>query len=447
MSKSLFRVKYETKVFNSINQLRFFVDELIFSKAFQKTGVVFTGNIIASGFSLITILLLSRTLGPETFGMLSLVGSVIILMVSLTDLGIAVGISKFVVPLNDKSSKKAVSYFRTAFRIEILLGFATILVGLIFLDSIVYWLGGIQIKGPLVLGFIIAGILSFYAYIPIVLQALQKFWTITFLNVFSNLLKLIIVATLFYTGYLTLWNALYVNLFAALTILLVGLLVIPRFFLKKINWREDVSSAAKLFSFTKWLAISYGLNAVASRLDILLLSHFRSSAEVGHYALAFQLSSSLPLLLGAVSTVLIPKVSAYKTQDQLGKYILKNAKSALLIIPLAFIGMIIAPWVIQAFFGSKFVSSVPVLQILILNYSLILIVNPVSYVLYALEKQYLLTFMNAVTLITLFAMQIFLIPNLGGIGAALALLFNTIIAILILTPILILFFKQGKIRI
>lgn len=431
-------------MFNLINNLPSVISELFFSRTLQNTGVVFAGNIIASGFTLITVLILSKTLGPETYGILSLVNSVTLLLIGLTDFGIAVGLSKFVAPLGSKSSKRAVSFFRTVFWIEVLLGFSTALLGFIFLDPISHWLGGPGIKAPLLLGFIAAGLLSFYAYIPMVLQVLQKFWTLTIFNIFSNLFKLTLILILFGAGYLTLWNSLYINLFTAFAILLIGLLIIPKVFASKIKWSEDLKSAQELFGFTKWLAISYGLNAIAARLDMLLLAHFRNSAEVGNYALAFQLSSGFPLLLGAVSTVLIPKVSTLKTHDQLGNYIRKSIKSSLLIIPLTIVGIIISPTIIRLLFGLEFINSTPILQILLLNYSLILIINPVSLVLYALDKQKILTFMNTTTLLTLFALQIYLIPSLGGIGAALGLLLNTTIAMLILMSLLILFYKQGK---
>lgn len=433
-------------MFNFVNNLRSGIFQLLSSKTIQNTGVVFGGNIIASGFSLITILILTKTLSPETFGILSLVSSVALLLISLTDFGIAVGLSKFVIPMEDKSSAKAVSFFRTVFWIEIFLGITTILLGLIFLDPISYWLGGSKLKGPLALGFIIAGLLSFYAYVSVVLQTLQKFWTLTALNIFSNLFKLTMVATLFYTGYLTLWNTLYINLFSALAILLCGLLIVPKFFIG-IVWKEDINSAGKLFSFTKWLAISYALNAIASRLDILMLSHFRTSLEVGYYALAFQLSAAFPLLLGAVSTVLIPKVSNLKTGDQLGKYIIKSLKSSIFIVPLILVGIIISPVVVKALFGSRYIFSIPILQIFLLNYLLILIINPISLVMYALGKQKLLVFINTISLFTLFILQIYLIPGFGGVGAAISLLFNTMLAMLILVCFLFLFYNQGKIKI
>lgn len=430
-----------------INNLFSGISEFFFSKTLQNTGVVFAGNIIASAFSLVTLLILSRTLGPETFGVLSLVTSITLLLVSLTDFGIAVGFSKFVTPMEDKSSKKGLSFFRVVFWMEILLGFATILFGFILLDPISHWLGVAEIKGPLILGFVIGGVLSFYTYIPIVLQALQKFWTIAMFNIFSNFLKLAIISTLFLTGLLTLWNTLYVNLFTAFAATLIGLLVIPKFFISKIDWSEDPRSLKELFSFTKWLAISYCLNAVAARMDILFLSHFRSSTEIGHYALAFQLSSSFPLLLGAVSTVLIPKVNTLKTSDQLGQYILKSVKSSILVIPLVLIGIMVSPAIIELLFGAKFTNSIPIFQILLINYLLILIINPVSFVMYALNKQKILTIINTISLVILFAVQIYLIPLFGGIGAALSLLINTIISMIIMTSLLLVFYKQGNIKI
>lgn len=432
---------------NLTSDLRLEVSQLLLSKTLKNTGIIFGGSILASVFSLFTILILSRTLGPEIYGVFSLVWSVVLLLIGLTDFGIATALSKFIIPLEIKSSKGAISFFRSVFWIELLLGLITVLLGFIFLAPISNWLGGNYLREPIMIGFIIAGTLSFNAYVPAVLQSLQKFWTIAQINIFSNLFKLLLVIVLFLIGYLTLWSTLFIYLFTSFVTLLIGLLIIPKYFVTKVNLAEDTESVRRLLSFTKWLIISYALNAIAGRLDMLMLSHFRSPAEVGHYALAFQLSLVFPLLLGAISTVLIPKVSALKNQDQLGRYILKSIKTSLFVLPIILISIIFTPPIIKIVFGSKFINSIPTLQILLLNYSLILIVNPISYIMYTLNKQNILTLINAITLISLFILQIYLIPNFGGIGASVALIINSIIAIIILAITIIMLNKQGKIRI
>lgn len=426
----------------NFTNIRFEISQLLFSRTIKNTGVVFAGNIIASGFSFLIILILTRSLGPEIFGVLSIINSITLLLISLTDLGIAVGLSKFVAPL-EKASKPAISFFRTVFWIELLLGFLTVLLGFIFLDPISRLLGVAQLRNPLILGFLVAGILSFNAYIPMVLQALQRFWTIAVFSVLSNFLKLFLIAAFFYTGYLTLWNALYINLFASLGMLLIGLFVIPKFFASSIDWKEDIKTTQKLFSFTKWLAISYGLSAVAARLDILMLSHFRTPLEVGYYALAFQLSSAFPLLLGAVSTVLIPKVAAFKSKMEIISYIKKSLTTSLVVLTLSIPFLFTVPSLIVFAFGIRFTPSVLIMQILIVNFVLTLIINPISLIFYVLNKPQVLTLMNFIFLISLGLLYTILIPLYGGYGAAIAITINTFTAGILLGLVLLVFYYRG----
>lgn len=420
------------------------VPKLFFSKTLQNTGIVFSGNIIAGLFSLMTVWFLSRYFGPEIFGAFSLVGSVTFLIVSLTDFGVATSLSRFISPIVDKSSKKAVSLFRTVFWLEAFLGLAALLIGFIFLNPVSDWLGKDNIKGPLILGVIAAGVLSFSAYTQSVLQALQKFWSIALFSALYPLLKLTLIFTFFLFGTLSLWNALLINIYAGSIILLMGFLFIPKYFSSKINFKEDLKSAKELFSFSKWLAISYVLTAIAGRLDIIVLSHFRTIAEVGHYALAFQLSMGFPLLLSAMTTVLIPKVTGFISKEEIIRYIRKSLTVSVIVLFLAIPLILLAPFVINLVFGRSFIPSAPIFQVLALKFMLALIINPISYIFYTLNKPYVLTAMNFIFLIILMLLFNLLIPLYSGYGAAVALTINTFAAGICLGIILFIYYKQGE---
>lgn len=53
------------------------------------------------------------------------------------------------------------------------------------------------------------------------------------------------------------------------------------------------------------MLLSYIASAAISKLDVMLLSRYQGATEVGLYAAAQQLTNIIPLLIGALSPVVI----------------------------------------------------------------------------------------------------------------------------------------------
>jgi O-antigen/teichoic acid export membrane protein len=71
-------------------------------------------------------------------------------------------------------------------------------------------------------------------------------------------------------------------------------------------------------------------------------------------------------------------------------------------------------------FGEKYMDAVPIFTVLLLGFLLSILLNPASLVFYSLERADLLAWLNLVQLGINFAGNLVLIPQLGGLGAALS---------------------------
>jgi len=173
------------------------------------------------------------------------------------------------------------------------------------------------------------------------------------------------------------------------------------------------------------------------------LSKFTNPEEVGYYAAALQLSSFMPLLLASFSTVLIPKVTSLP-DDEVISYIKKVLTGGVLAIIALSPFILLSDPLIHLAFGARFSQSTQIFQILFISYALVLLVNPASFIFYKFNKPKLLTAVNLITASTQVLLYIIFIPNMHGRGAAIALLLNTLISLVVIYGLLYrLLRKQG----
>ncbi|HSH31952.1 MAG TPA: oligosaccharide flippase family protein, partial [Candidatus Saccharimonadales bacterium] len=202
----------------------------------------------------------------------------------------------------------------------------------------------------------------------------------------------------------------------------VGLSVVPKGFLQKIPKIQEKEAFKEIFHFSKWLLLSFVATTIASRLDLLLLSRIKGSTEVGLYAVALQLASVMPLLTGAITTVLLPRVSQMRQQQEFISYIKKvllgSGVLVLVLLPMVFLG----DSLINLFFGSRFNGSMAPFKVIFISYLLALIINPVGQIIYALNRPQVFTALNYVQLALSVALNLLLIPKFGIMGAALTIL-------------------------
>ena len=68
---------------------------LVFSRTAVNTGLVFSGNILAAIVTFFTIAVISRTLGPASFGIFSLATALATLIAGFTDFGLGSSLVRF----------------------------------------------------------------------------------------------------------------------------------------------------------------------------------------------------------------------------------------------------------------------------------------------------------------------------------------------------------------
>ena len=192
----------------------------------------------------------------------------------------------------------------------------------------------------------------------------------------------------------------------------------------KVGWNSGVRSLLKNNSWI-WLA-TIGLLSFGT-LNQIILKHYCGAAELGGYAASWQIVAAAMLLLMQISRVGNPATArvtrsennGYKRKSFLLKYSCVMAAAAL---PVVIPSVLFPGWIMKTIFKPEYASSAAILRILgiyLMVYSLGCVAS--QYIVSArMEKVYFASVIVGGALSVTFCF--WLIPEMGGLGAAIALL-------------------------
>ncbi|HEY6042993.1 MAG TPA: polysaccharide biosynthesis C-terminal domain-containing protein, partial [Anaerolineae bacterium] len=167
------------------------------------------------------------------------------------------------------------------------------------------------------------------------------------------------------------------------------------------------------------------------KLDVLMLSYYRSPVEVGFYAVALALVSRLDVLKNAVLTSSFPDACRQASPQELRGYIRQSLKltalSSAALVPLFALGQIL----IELLYGTEYSAAVPVFSLLLVGFIIGLNAAPIAFVLYPLNRPRWIAASDVLQLVFNSSVNLLLIPSSGIIGAALAVVLTRFFAALI----------------
>lgn len=404
---------------------------LLFSLTAKNFYWVTAGNfsIIFTGF-LFTVYV-ARNLSPAEFGLFSAISSLILILSDLGELGIGGGLARFLPPLyqsKDESSTNKI--IKTTFLLQL---FISILIGsiliafakpiasiLLHLDSHAN-LSLIRLSALGVVGFMMYNFINNLiiakedfkkTFVILNLYSIPRLVLIFFISLFLKLNTLIILL-IFFIG--------------PITAFFIGIRFTSLKFLKE----QGIYSLKKLLSFSLFLALNKLFVALFSRLDIIMLTSLTSTYEGGLYSAAAKVAFLYPLIGGSLGTILGPKYSRLTISDAL-KFTKKVFLLVFLLVTSLIAVMILSPLIIRVVFGSAYVYSIPVLQILLLSTIPFLLAIPTNGLLtYTFKKPHILSISSLIQLLIIFSFNLIFIPRFGRLGPAISIGIAALVAMVI----------------
>ena len=169
------------------------------------------------------------------------------------------------------------------------------------------------------------------------------------------------------------------------------------------------------------LGITMLLTAVYYKADFVMLSYLRSDIELGYYNSAYTVVNTLLLFATTFSGTLLPRLSNLMASDRENlDRLYRTVFKYLLFIGLgfAFGTLIVAKPLFELVFGSRYLPGAGALTILIWASALIFVNSLQSQLLIAADKKKEMLIITATATFINIALNLFLIPIFGIIGAA-----------------------------
>jgi len=387
------------------------------SRTAKNIYLVFLGNGFNSLLGFITIILISRNLGPEKFGLFSLVLAVFMGAAKLGDLGLNFAAARYVARNKGKEEKRA-KYVGITLRYKLLLTLLVTLLGYLvspYLAFSVFKQESLLI--PLQLSFLFLPGLVLYDFYLALTQAYERFFKSILVSTASSAFKLFAIYYLFIKGYFSVFNSFSIYALGPLLGFILAFILLPKGYL-----RTDIKNLNKegreIVNFSKWMGISVLIASVSERLDIYMISNMLGSFDTGIYSAASRFSVLLALISGAVGIVLMPKASAIVKKADLRKYLRKVPilVGALFVFFIAI--YVSAPILFKYTFGGQYEASVGIFRILSFAMIILAARGPLSASFFSLNKPQYFAYSSMISIVLIFALNLAFIPSYGAIGAS-----------------------------
>jgi O-antigen/teichoic acid export membrane protein len=398
------------------------VKQLAVSATAKNSAIIFGGNFLNAILAMVVVIYASRALGPANFGILAVYNAVNTTIIGLTNFGLDTAAIKLISTYLDKDRRHAAIIMKAVFYLEMLSGLIIIAIGLVGSQAIARMLGGDHLTFAVQLAFLASAFGSAAAFIGPFFIAYQRFVANAVVGLIGGVLRVGLILALVASVGLNLDNVLWTYTVVPIAFFFAGLIVTPKDWRIKTTREEDKAAWAEIFHFSKWILLSYFATVLTGKIDVFLLSRFKGTAEVGLYAAAIQLCSVMPIIIGAISTVLLPQVSRYTKRHEFMSYIKKVSFGAAVLTIALLPVVIFGQEIIELIFGAKYNGSFSAFKIMFAGYLIALFANPISLVMYGLDKPAKLTYMNYAQLVVSVVLNVTLIPVIGINGAATAFL-------------------------
>lgn len=404
---------------------------IIKTATFRQSTITTTGTILNGLLGAVFYILLARFLGPSDFGLFTVSIAILTMIADIVDFGTNTGLVRHVSSSLVNEKEKALKFLKLALMFKFAMWIGVLVVGYILSPLIAGELfAKAQLTTPLRLTMIGVGGALLFSFATSSLQALQRYFVWSFVNITTNSLRLILILMLFFAGTMNLYSGLISYIIMPFLGFSLALLFLPT--LKIITVRNEKSEAKEFFHYNFWVAAFTIIAAVSARLDTFLSARLLTTFEIGLYGAATQLVSIIPQLDSALGVVAAPKFASFPDNKTMLIYF---KKLQLLVLGLAFMGILALPltaYSIPLIFGVQYTQAIPVFIILFLAMLVFLISLPVhNSIIYYFGKPQVFVWVSIGHLLIIGILGYFLISNFGIIGAAttvlVGMLFNFLI--------------------
>lgn len=397
------------------------------------------GQIVTIAFHFLSMIIITRHISKEAFGIFALINAIYIAMQLLAGLGLDTTLVKYLSIAKKESIDKL---FFTFLAIRII---SLTVIGSIFIiltSSIVFFTEKINEYGLLILTiFILSSLRDFY-YAQ--LQGVKRFRELAIIQVVSAVAKFILYTLGLILNLLDLDYLIYTEI----GFLLISFIV--QQFLVSITYnfklKIDIQEIHKILRFAIPLYFNDLLALANNRTNSFIISGFLSNISLAYYRVATTIPDALYRIYSSFGTVYYPNVSSLFSEngiEEAGKFINRSLTSiALLIAPILFLTFMIKEEITVLLFTNKYLDSSFALFLLLIVFYFRAISNITGYSIVSSGNSLSSFKINFFSVIVGICCSFFLTPLWGFEGA----IYSTLIASVLSSSLGIIFFRKIGIK-
>ena len=396
-------------------------------KIAKGTVIIFIGTIIGLLLGFIGMVVLIRFTTQGEYGIYSLSFTILGIFVVISTLGLGEGSTRYIAYFRGKGDQRNVrSVISSSMKIALIASVALAVISFFVSDFISVNIFHIpELSTPLKI-FSIA--IPFSVLINVFIAVFRGFGRFDVKVYFQDIMRPVLF--LLFLTVVVLFNLPFIGIFYAYILsITVTCVVFVMHILKKCtrpignNGVSKLMAKKLLFFSVPLLAVSM-LTMVMSWTDTLMLGYFKTPEVVGVYNVALPLASLLVTVTASLGYLYVPIISQLYSKNQMQEikrsYAISTKWCFIGTLPLFFIFFLFPEVVLNLLFGSRYICAAIVLQVLSLGFIFNSYFGLNYYTLITIGKSKFLMQCFLISAAINIALNIFLIPSLGAIGAAIA---------------------------
>lgn len=390
-----------------------------------------SGNLFLIPLGIVSVALITRILGPEGFGYITIFNLVTTFVVMVTTNWTAGSLLRFGREEYDQQGKLNHSFWART-----IISTPCLFIGIVI---IYIWRSFISdyVKMPSWAVWLVIGsalILTARTYLDYILQAIHKMKAYAVAQIFFVSAS-IIGLTLIFVGFFpkTYLTVIIIGLITnAISIILLSILLIPLGVLFPV--KTDQRMLREVFSFSYPLMIGNLAAYIVNWVDVIVIKHFFYMSDVGRYQLAYNMFNLLAGLIGSVTVLTTPILVSFlaaKREDLVLRYSTRLVPQGILLWTTT-VGIVlcICPPIFRIVFGEGFSASVIYFQFLSIGLVLNSLANFYSGEITAYKLIKLGVMASVARGVVNLIGDILLVPQIGPLGAAFSTTGGIIVAAL-----------------
>lgn len=393
----------------------------VFQSAFTVAGVV-----TSMAISAVSMILLSRFLGPTSFGVFSVGFSLIIILGQTADLGINFSMNKLINPKD--STARINNVFSISTRIKIYSSLIFLAFSLLVLSLFSHSISK-QVQLISLIAVLLFPVTMWFDHLLYMLRSVHAFYKSVAITISQSVLKLATIVLLFYTN-----TKSEVTAFVIYSLIPAVPLVFSKYYFDqkiKINLlTKSKIVAGQISSLMKHTAVLLFAQTILDNADVILTRFFATPLESGVFAGVAKISLLITFSAYALGMVLNPRAARYKSYADISNFYLKGWAIVLIsIVGFAMVFLIQSPLLAYSI-GSEYFSGLNTLSILNISAFATLAMIPFIAVFYSLKNDWFFSALGIIQVLSFLLLSLVLGPGLQGIGIAMAKAISRILGLI-----------------